>query len=236
LSAIVSLALPPRCPGCGAIVRGDHRFCTGCWQSLRFLGEPCCAGCGAPFEIAGDSGLRCEDCRARPPAHAGIHAAVAYGDVARGVALGLKYGGRTGLAETAARLIARGLPTGDVLVPVPLHRWRIWSRGYNQAALIADALGRARGLPVERHALVRTRATAALRGLGRRARAEQVRGAFAADPRRVERVRGRRVLLVDDVYTSGATTDACVATLLAGGAASVAIVCWARVLDDATAD
>lgn len=150
--------------------------------------------------------------------------------------MGLKYGGRIGLAETAARLMWRVVPAGDVLVPVPLHRWRIWSRGFNQAALIAERLGRKAAMPVERRALVRVRATTALRGLGRQARAEQVRGAFAVDPRRVDRVAGKRVLLIDDVYTSGATTDACVRALLSAGATSVTIVCWARVVDENTAD
>lgn len=171
-----------------------------------------------------------------PPPHAGLHAAVAYGDVARAVALGLKYGGRIGLAETVARLMRRGMPDGDILVPVPLHRWRIWSRGFNQAALIADALGRATGVPVERRVLVRRRATVALRGLGRRARAEEVRAAFAVDPLRRERIASKRILLLDDVYTSGATAGACTRALLDEGAASVAVVCWARVLDPTSAD
>ena len=232
LLAALSLALPPRCPGCGDIVRGDHRFCPRCWASLRFLGPPCCAGCGAPFEV--EAHALCDACRVRPPIHAGIHAAVAYGDVARAVALGLKYGGRTSLAQTAAGLMRRGLPPGDVLVPVPLHRWRLWSRGYNQAALIADALARTSELPVERHALRRIRATAALRGLGRRERAREVRAAFDIDPRRIATIRGKRVLLVDDVYTSGATTEACARVLLGAGAAGVAIVCWARVIDEAS--
>jgi ComF family protein len=227
----LSLALPPRCPGCGEIVRGDHRFCPRCWGSLRFLGPPCCSGCGAPFDV--DADTPCDGCRARPPIHAGIHAAVAYGEVARAVALGLKYGGRTSLARTAAGLMRRGMPPGDVLVPVPLHRWRLWSRGYNQAALIADALARFSGLPVERRTLRRIRATAALRGLGRHERAREVRAAFDVDPRRAASLAGKRVVLIDDVYTSGATTEACVRVLLGAGAASVAVACWARVLDDA---
>lgn len=235
-AAALSLALPPRCAGCGEIVRADHRFCARCWSSLRFLGAPACAACGAPFEIDHGPGARCADCTVRPPVHAGIHAAVAYGEVARAVALGLKYGGRISLAETVAGLMRRALPPGDVLVPVPLHRRRLWSRGYNQAALIADALARTSGVPVERRALRRVRATAALRGLGRQARAREVRAAFDVDPARRASVAGRRVILVDDVYTSGATAEACARTLLSAGAASVAIACWARVLDEDDAD
>lgn len=235
-AAALSLALPPRCPGCGEIVRADHRFCARCWSSLRFLGSPSCAACGAPFETDRGPDARCAECTLRPPVHAGVHAAVAYGDVARAVALGLKYGGRTALAETVAALMRRVLPPGDVLVPVPLHRWRLWSRGYNQAALIGDALVRATGMPVERRALRRIRATVALRGLGRQARAREVRAAFDIDPARRASVAGRHVILVDDVYTSGATAEACVRTLLGAGAASVAVACWARVIDEAATD
>lgn len=234
--AALALALPPRCPGCDTIVAADHRFCADCWGALRFLGAPACAGCGVPFEFDRGAGTRCAECLRDPPRHAGIHAAVAYGDVARSVALGLKYGGRIALAETAARLMARVMPEADVLVPVPLHRWRIWSRGFNQAALVAQALGRARGVPVEHHGLVRIRATPMLRGMGRQARVRTVKAAFAVVPRHRDALAGRRVLLVDDIYTSGATTDACVAVLLRAGAASVAILCWARVLDESTMD
>lgn len=233
-AAVVSLALPPRCPGCGAIVRGDHRFCAPCWSSLRFLGSSGCAACGLPLEPA--RGTTCGACITTPPIHAGVHAAVAYGDVARVVALGLKYGGRIGLAETAARLMHRVLPAGDVLVPVPLHRGRLWTRGFNQAALIADALGRVADVPVERRVLIRTRATSALRGHGRQARAAEVHAAFAVEARHRDRIAERRVVLVDDVFTTGATTDACTRALIDADVASVAVLCWARVLDDATAD
>lgn len=236
LATTLSLVLPPRCPGCGGIVGADHRFCAGCWSSLHFLAGPGCAACGLPWETDRGGGAVCDSCAARPPAHAGIHAAVAYGEVARAVALGLKYGGRIALAQTMARLMRRGLPAADVIVPVPLHRWRLWSRGFNQAGLIADALGKGSSIPVERRALIRPRATAALRGLGRGARAEEVGTAFAVDPARRDAVAGRRLVLVDDVYTSGATAGACVRALLGAGARSVAIACWARVVDDGPAD
>ncbi|BCA61154.1 hypothetical protein HMP09_0388 [Sphingomonas sp. HMP9] len=163
-----------------------------------------------------------------------MRAAVAYGPIARDLALRLKYGGRIALAETMARQMRRLLPGEiDLLVPVPLHRWRIWTRGFNQAALIADALAGLSGVPHDRDALVRPRRTIVLRGLGARQRAKAVAGSFAVSA--AERVDGKTIALVDDVYTSGATADACTRALLKAGAQSVTILCWARVLSS-TAD
>ena len=155
---------------------------------------------------------------------------MAYGDVARTLALGLKYAGRAGLAETMARPMARLLPSdAERLVPVPLHRWRLWRRGYNQAALIAHAVARITAVPVLVDAIERTRRTPVLRGLSGRERRAAVARAFAV--RADADVRGRAVVLVDDVHTSGATADACTAALLKAGARSVTLLCWARVLD-----
>ena len=120
----------------------------------------------------------------------------------------------------------------ELLVPVPLHRWRLWRRGFNQAALMARELEALTCVPTACDLLIRQRATPVLRGLGPAGRRKAVRGAFAVRPEARNRLRGRRVVLIDDIHTSGATTDACVARLLAAGAASVTILCWARVLDD----
>ena len=226
---LVAQALPPRCPGCGEPVAADHRFCAACWSSLHLIGPPWCATCNLPFTHAMGESAQCAACLADPPRHRGVRAAVAYGPIARQLALRLKYGGRMGIATTMAQRIAPLVPADvDLLVPVPLHRWRLWSRGYNQAGLIAAALARETGLRHHPFALTRRRRTAALRGMGRKARARAVKGAFAVpDP---ARVRGLHIGLVDDVYTSGATTDACTAVLLRAGAASVTILCWARVI------
>lgn len=229
MAQLVALALPPRCPGCGVVVEADHRFCAACWAGLRFLGDPACAACGAPMAIDQGPGMRCGPCLDQPPGHDGVRAAVAYGPVARDVALKLKYGGRLALATTMARLMVRHLADdADCLVPVPLHRRRLWTRGYNQSVLIADALARIRGVPVVRDALRRTRATPPLRGMSGRARARAVRGAFVVvNPASIA---GRRVVLIDDVHTSGATVEACAAALRRAGATRVTILCWARVV------
>lgn len=236
LTRIVDLALPPRCPGCGAVTGEAHRFCAACFQSLRFLGPPWCAGCGVPFSHDRGVNARCADCQRSAPRHAGVRAAVAYGDIARRVALRLKYNRRLALAETMARHMARLVPAdADLLVPVPLHRWRLWSRGFNQALLIAEMVSRQSGVAVERDALLRTRATPALKGLGRRQRAKAVKGVFKARRGAGAVLKGKSVVLVDDVHTTGATGDACTAALLRAGAAKVTILCWARVLDESKA-
>jgi ComF family protein len=238
---VVDFALPPRCPACGTITPEPHRFCFDCWRALAFLGDPCCARCGLPFAY-GDSSGECGRCLAEPPPFDRLRAAVAYGEVARTVVLKLKYSGRPGLAETLARFMLRhladcgGAAAGEapaLLVPVPLHRWRIWKRGYNQAALIACALSRRSGIPVAPGLLRRIRATPPLKGLGRRERALAVRGAFRVSDESRAALAGRRIILVDDVFTSGATASACAQALKRAGAGSVTILCWARVVHDA---
>ncbi|WP_230482996.1 ComF family protein [Sphingomonas sp. Leaf21] len=229
IAGAVRWALPPRCPGCGEPVEADHRFCASCWGQLRFLDDSGCARCGIPLD--GDAlGERwCAPCLAKPPRHAGIHAAVAYGRIARELPIRLKHGGRIGVAETMAGPMARRLPPGaDLLVPVPLHRWRLWRRGFNQSVLIGRSVARRTGVPIACTALRRVRATPLLRGLSPQQRRAAVTAAF--DVREPDAVRGRRIVLIDDVYTTGATAGACVRALLAAGAASVAILCWARVI------
>jgi ComF family protein len=173
---------------------------------------------------------------ALPPRYDWARAAVAYGDVPRQVALKLKYGGRPGVAETMARLMARHLARagGDALVvPVPLHRWRIWKRGYNQAAWIASALARRAGLETRLDLIRRVRATPPLKAMNPKQRRDALRGAFRIDARTKPLLRGRAVLLIDDVYTSGATANGCARALKRAGAAEVGVLTWARVVKDA---
>ncbi|MES2754457.1 MAG: ComF family protein [Pseudomonadota bacterium] len=228
--AIADFALPPRCPECGALTAADHRFCADCWRALRFVGPPWCALCCAPFAFDRGDDAVCAKCLDDPPPHDGTRAAVAYGPVAKTVALRLKYAGRTAFAQTAARMMLRALPShAELLVPVPLDRWRLWGRGYNQAALIADALTRLSGVPTARAALVRTRASGGMRGLNPRQRRAAVKGAFAVPDRSL--IAGRSIIIVDDVQATGATVAGCARVLTRAGAARVGVLCWARVLD-----
>ncbi|MBV9881497.1 MAG: ComF family protein [Sphingomonadaceae bacterium] len=232
LRPILDFALPPRCPGCGAITDAPHNFCLACWSGMTFLGEPCCARCALPFAYGEAAEVICGRCMAEPPSFDRLRAAVAYGDISRAVVLKLKYGGRPGVAETMARFMARHLDGAGapLLAPVPLHRWRIWRRGYNQAALIAGALAKRAGLEARLDLLERAKATPVLRGMNPRQRGEAVRGAFRVNPRHKAALKGRAVILVDDVYTSGATANACARILKRAGAARVDVLCWARVV------
>lgn len=237
--AIVDYALPPRCPGCGTVVGEDRQFCLACWSALDFLGDPCCAACSLPLPLAmpGER-IMCGACLADAPPFDGAPAAVAYGPVARTVALRLKYGRRTGHARLMARLMARPLAAlgpaeAMLLVPVPLHRWRLWSRGFNQAALIADELARLTGVPRDHHLLRRVKATASLRGKRRRERERIVAGAFALAADARVRTAGRHLVLVDDVHASGATLRAAARVLRRSGAARVSALTWARVMPGA---
>jgi ComF family protein len=232
LRHIVDFALPPRCPGCGSVTAAEHSFCLTCWSELHFLGEPCCSRCGLPFEYDGGGEAECGGCLANPPRYDRMRAAVAYGEISRRVALRLKYAGRPGVAETMARFMLRHMngAGNTLLAPVPLHRWRIWKRGYNQAALIASALASRTGAAAELSLLERVKATPPLKGMGPRERALAVRGAFRVADKHKASVRGRSITLIDDVYTSGATANACALALRKAGAAEVNLLCWARVV------
>lgn len=233
---IVDFALPERCPACGAIATNGGAFCSGCWSELTFLGQPACATCDLPLPYGGEEAAQCAACLAKPPRHNGVKAAVAYGDISRHVALRLKYAGRIGLAKMIAGQLVRyvrDLPVDSLLVPVPLHWTRLWSRSFNQSALIAREVARLSGHQHVPDLLRRTRRTTPLGGLNPTERRKMVGGAFDLHPKRAGLAKGRPILLVDDVYTSGATTDACVRVLKKGGASTVTILCWARVLPQA---
>ena len=234
---LLDLVYPPRCPLCGAAIGAQSGLCGECWGELRIPGSPACAQCQRPFEANSvASGAICAPCLANPPQHDGIAAGTLYGDGSRKLVLAFKHGRRIALAPMLARLISARLPALEgewLVVPVPLHRWRLWSRGYNQAALLAQQIAKLTGQTLLVDGLVRRKRTPKLGGLGRKARARTLSGALAVEPRRAATLKGSQVILVDDVLTSGATSDACVRTLKRAGASKVIVACFARVLEEA---
>lgn len=234
LAPVTDLVFPPRCPLCGTAIRAQTGLCPPCWSGLLLPGDPSCLRCGRPFTEAMTAGAICAPCLGDPPRHDGVAAATLYNDTSRKLVLALKHGNRISLAPMMARLIAARLPQVDgewLIVPVPLHRWRLWRRGYNQAAELARELARTTGARLAVDALVRRKRTPSLGGLGRAARSRVLSGAIIAAAGRSPILKGARVVLVDDVLTSGATSNACVSALKRAGAREVVIGCFARVLE-----
>jgi len=214
LAPLVDFIYPPRCPSCGIAVAAQAGLCTGCWSTLEVPEHPEVAGHAVP-----------------------VYAATYYNETSRKLVLAYKHGGRIALADLLARLIAGRMPEPEpgrappLLVPVPLHRWRLWSRGFNQAAMLARALERRGKGEAAAAALVRFRRTPNLGGLGREARERVLTGAIRLAPGAAARMRGRDVVLIDDVLTSGATSRACLAAIAGAGPSSIAVACFARVED-----
>jgi ComF family protein len=229
---LLDAVLPPRCLACGAGVAEPGALCAACWPALSFLTPPCCACCGYPFEYDPGAGALCAACIASPPPYRRARAALRYDEASRGLILAFKHGDRTEMAPAFARWLAGAaeLSEIDLIAAVPLHWRRLFARRYNQAALLALGLGRLSGKPVLPDLLRRRRATESQGHLGALARERNVAGAFAVNPARAGALPGARVLLVDDVMTSGATVIACSRVLLRAGAAAVDVAAVARVV------
>lgn len=234
---VADLLFPPRCPLCGEGLAAQTGLCASCWGDLAIPGPPCCSACQRPLGDSAEQGAICAPCLAEPPRHDGIAAGTLYNDASRKLILAFKHGRRIALAPLLARLMLNQVPEevgeGWLVVPVPLHRWRLWRRGFNQAALLAGEIAHSRGAELVVDGLHRLKATRTLGGLGKKARAKALSGAIAVNPKHASRWKGAKVLLVDDVLTSGATTGACVAALKRAGAEKVVVACFARVLDEA---
>ena len=233
LGLAVDLALPRLCPACREPV-GDDGLCAPCWSKLAFIARPYCERLGIPFPFDSGPGLLSMEAIADPPAYGRARAAVRYDDVARKLIHALKYGDRLDLAPTLGRWMANAgrelIQDTEAIVPVPLHWRRQWARRFNQSALLAEVIAKAGARPVAHTALKRFKATPQQVGLDKSARALNVQGAFRVPAEGKAAVAGRKLLLVDDVLTSGATVDACARALLRAGAANVDVLVFARVV------
>ncbi len=236
----LDLLLPPRALN-EATGRGSSVQSAGltaeAWGRISFIEAPVCDGCGAPFEYDLGAGARCAPCQGRTPAFDRARAACLYDEHARDLILKLKHADRTDLAGLFARWLARAaadiLPETDAVVPVPLHRGRLLARRYNQAAEIARPLARAAGVAYFADAVIRRRATPTQGGKSGQGRRRNVAGAFAVPDRWRSRIEGRRLLIIDDVLTTGATVEGCARALKAAGAAGVDVAVIARVKESA---
>lgn len=238
---VLDALLPPECLACRAEVEEQGTLCADCFRGLSFIGAPLCARCGVPFAHDGQAergpgdALLCPRCATRPPRFAVARAALRYDEAARRLVLPLKHADRPELAAPLARQMARVgaalLDHAEIIVPVPAHWRRLLARRYDQAALLARAVARVGGIPCLADALRRARATPPLGDRSAADRAAAVAGAFQLRKGALGRIAGRRVLLVDDVMTSGATAEACAGALLDAGAAEVSVLAAARVPD-----
>jgi len=229
-------AVPTLCPACRDLVT-DTGLCPACWGNLAFISAPYCPRLGIPFAYDPGPGILSMQAIADPPAYSRARAAVRFDDVARKLVHAFKYGDRLDLAPLLGRWMARAgrelLEEADALVPVPLHWRRLWARRFNQSGALAEAITRESGVAVAHTALRRVKATPQQVGLSRTERATNVQGAFRVAPSDKAAVAGRRLVVVDDVLTSGATVDACARALLRAGAAQVDVLVFARAVDAA---
>src|SRR5579863_7362384 len=234
--ATLDLALPRLCAACRAPVEGEG-LCPACWSKLSFITRPYCERLGIPFVYDPGPGILSMQAIANPPAYRRARAAVRFDEISRALVHALKYGDRLDLAPMMGRWISHAgreiLAEADALIPVPLHWRRLWARRFNQSAMLAAAISTESGVPIAAGALKRVKPTAQQVGLSRSERAANVQGAFRVPPEGRGEVAGRRLVLVDDVLTSGATVDGCARALLRAGAANVDVLIFARVAEPA---
>lgn len=230
---LVRFIYPPVCAGCGQVVAEPRALCVSCWLTVRFIEWPYCEISGAAFDHDRGEGLVSPEVIANPPPYAKARAAVHYDGAARKIAQGLKYSDRADLAMMMAAWMVRAgrevIDDSDVIICVPLHRRRLFSRRYNQSAELARSISRLSGKPFEPSGLRRIRATRQQVGLGLRVRQDNVRGVFVLSEAQAPQICGRRVLLVDDVLTTGATVAAATRAIMRGGAEQVNVLTFARV-------
>jgi ComF family protein len=230
----LGVVYPPTCIACAAATGEPHTLCARCWSEMRFIERPFCERLGTPFEVDLGIALLSPAAIADPPVFRRARAVARYDETARRLVHRLKYGDRVELARALGGMMARAgaelMLDADVIVPVPLHRSRLWWRRFNQAMALAGALSRTSGVPCDPFLLARVKRTRSQVGLTRTQRGDNLQGAFRVPADAKPHLAGKRVLLVDDVVTTGATANACSRALLRAGAESVDVLSFARVV------
>lgn len=234
-TTVLDVIYPPSCLACRAAIAGSDQLCPRCWARMRFIERPYCERLGTPFAQDLGTGIVSPQAYADPPVYNRARAVAHFEDSpARDLVHRLKYGDRMELARPMGRWMARAgaelLAGADVLVPVPLHSTKLSARRFNQAMILAQAISTQCGVPLAPAALSRVKATQPQVGLSKVQRASNVQGAFKVVPEAAFEIKDRRVVLVDDVLTSGATLNAAARALLRGGATSVDVLVFARVV------
>lgn len=235
LSRALNLVFPPQCLSCDTLVEEHGTLCLECWQGIRFITDPLCACCGLPFEYALGKEALCGDCMREHPVYTRARAIFRYDDHSRKLVTRLKYADQTQLASVYGTWLAKFgkelIGVSDVIIPVPLHYWRFVQRRYNQSALLAQSLRKQCHLPILPDGLKRIRHTKPQPGLTRKQRIDNVRGAFRVPDKYIGAIKGKNILLIDDVMTTSATITACSKALLDTGATSVNVLTLARKMD-----
>ena len=231
---VLDLLLPPLCLVCYEPIGSHQALCPQCWKKIRFITSPCCGVCGMPFDFSVEEGTQCGECLAHPPSYTRARSALIYDEASKRLVLGFKHNDRIHTVPALAAWMHRAgsdfWETADLLVPVPLHRWRLFRRRYNQAALLALELGRLTQKLVAVDLLERMRATPIQGHMNREERRKNVAGAITYNSGQKIDVKGKSIVLVDDVLTTGATVNECARVLLKNGAVQVNVLTLARTL------
>lgn len=231
---LVDVVLPPRCVISGEIVDRQGMISPKIWTDLEFISDPLCTSCGLPFAFEVDKGALCASCLEDRPEYEAARSALVYNEASRKLLLGFKHADQIHAVLAFMPWMksagAEILQDADLIVPVPLHRWRLFRRRYNQSAVIAHALSQHTGLRVCSQGLIRHRSTPPQGHLSAKDRYKNVRSAFCVNPKFINNLKGKTVVLVDDVYTTGATVRECTKVLLKAGVAKVYVLCVARVV------
>lgn len=232
----VDVLLPPRCPVSGIIVDAPGMTSSELWGKLDFISDPACGQCGLPFELSSDGGVLCIKCLKKPPYYDYGRSALRYNDASRSLILSFKHGDNMHLVRSFVPWLVRSgrlmLEDADMLIPVPLHPYRLLMRRYNQAAVLAAGISAMCGVVHEPLILKRVRSTVSQGHLSANERMRNVRKAFDVPDKKQAFVKGKNIVLIDDVYTSGATLNECSRILKKYGATKVSVLTIARVIYD----